>query len=313
VRDRRGSSTRADNYGQGVVELDESADSSTQAERLITRLRGNFATPQYAPPVLPVAALEVHRLSQAKNVKLDAVQATLEKDPLLAARVLKVANSSLYGGAPMQSLQHAVMRIGMKNLSGVVWEVAMNMRVFRCKVYEAPMETLRRHSTAVAHVSRLVAELTSIPLDYAFLCGLLHDCGAAAILLLLGERAPGDTQVAEPLLPDVLDEVLAAAHAEASLVIAKIWKLPDDLQLVLAHHHAVTIGGYSHPTASVIALAQRLVAEEGPALGLPAPTWDTTPLSSLQRAEESLGLRTAALDKLRTRAATLLTALAHAS
>ena len=295
-------------YGQGIVELCDEDDPSRQAAGLIVRIRGAFDLPQYAPPLLPLAALEVHQLSQAKNVKLEQVLQTLEKDPLLAARVLRVANSALYAGAPLQSLHHAIMRLGMQNLANVVWEVALTMRVFRSKAYAAPMEQIRRHSVAVAHVSRLVAQLTPIALDYAFLCGLLHDVGAAAILLLLSESPPD-----QALPDDVLSQVLGAAHADASQIIAKSWKLPNDLQLVLAHHHAVTSGGYAHPTAAIVAIAERLVAEEGPATGLPASSWDSTPQSSQRAAEQALQIGEPALDKLRKRTAELLREVAQAS
>jgi HD-like signal output (HDOD) protein len=309
VRDR---STRAPDYGRGTHEIDSSEDPAEQAQVITRRIRATFTTPNYTPPVLPVAALEVHHLSQAKNVKLEQVLSALEKDPLLAARVLKVANSPLYTGAPLQSLHHAVLRLGMKNLASVVWEVALNMRVFRSKQYEQPMEQIRRHSTAVAHVSRLVAQQTSIPLDYAFLCGLLHDVGAAAILLLLGERTPGQPQEGA-LTDEVLAQVMEDIHAESSQLIAKIWKLPGDLQIVLAHHHTVTCGGYAHPTAAVIALAQKLVLEEGPRTGLVAPPWDETPLSGLMAAEAALGLENNAFEKLRKKAEPILADLAASS
>jgi HD-like signal output (HDOD) protein len=310
VRDRSGNSTHAPDYGRGTHEIDISEDPVEQALVITRRIRATFATPTYAPPVLPVAALEVHQLSQAKNVKLEQVLSALEKDPLLAARVLKVANSSVYAGAPLQSLHHAVLRIGMKNLASVVWEVALNMRVFRCKHYEQPMEQIRRHSTAVAHLARLVAQQTSIPLDYAFLCGLLHDVGAAAILLLLGERAPGSTTQEPALEESVLAQVMEDAHAEASQLVAKLWKLPADLQLVLAHHHSVTSGGYAHPTAAVIALAQKLALEEGPRVGWHLPPWDETPLSGLMAAEAALSVDANAFEKLRKKAEPMLVDLA---
>ncbi|HEY6878967.1 MAG TPA: HDOD domain-containing protein [Polyangiales bacterium] len=312
MRDRFGNSTRAPDYGQGAHEIDDSNDPAAQAEHITRRIRATFASPQYTPPVLPVAALEVHQLSQAKNVKLEQVLSALEKDPLLAARVLKVANSPLYTGAPLQSLHHAVLRLGMKNLASVVWEVALNMRVFRSKQYEKPMEQLRRHSTAIAHLSRLVAQQTSIPLEYAFLCGLLHDVGAVAILSVLGERTPGAP--AESNLTDqVLETVMNEAHAEASQLVAKIWKLPSDLQIVLAHHHSVTAGGYAHPTAAVVALAQKIALEEGPRAGLIMPPWDETPLSGLIAAEQALGIDASSFEKLRKKAEPMLSELAASS
>ena len=140
LRDR---SPRADNYGKGVVELDDYVDPAEQAAAMTKLVRGTFAAPSYEPPVLPVAALEVHQLAQQKDVKLEQVLATLEKDPLLAARVLKVANSPVYSGAPLHSLYNAVMRLGMKNVASIVWQVALNMRVFRSKHYQEPMEIVR--------------------------------------------------------------------------------------------------------------------------------------------------------------------------
>ena len=174
----------ASNYGKGAVLLEEEdllQAGDDQAEEISERLKATFHSPDYVPPVLPAAAVEVHRLTQTQDVKIEQILAALEKDPLLAARVVKVASSPVYGGKPLQSLSEAVMRLGMRHLGDVVWEVALNMRVFRSKAYEAPMEAVRRHSVACAHVARCIAKLTPVPLEYAFLCGLLHDVGAAAV------------------------------------------------------------------------------------------------------------------------------------
>lgn len=294
------------NYGKGVVELENDVgDPEQKSQEICERLRATYSAPQYVPPLLPATALEVHRLSQLRDVKLEQVLTTLEKDPLLAARVLKVASSPMYGGAPLQSLNTAVLRIGLRELGVVVWEVALTMRVFRSKHYAAPMDAIRRHSTAVAHVSRLVAKLTSIPLEYSFLCGLLHDVGAAALLLLLEEAGkPGEASEALP--DDTLGLVLASTHAEASALIAKAWKLSEDMQLVLAHHHHVTIAGYAHPTAAIIAVAEALVDEQGPAFHLPVPPWDHTSGSALQAAGKCLGINDAKLESLRKDGAALL-------
>lgn len=310
LRDRFGS-VRAD-YGKGDVELQEDElDAEAQAHALIAQLRGTFASPQYAPPVLPAAALEVHRLSLQKDVKLNDVTATLELDPLLAARVLRVANSSAYNaGMPLPSLYNAVMRLGMTSVASIVWEVALNMRVFRSKHYARPMEAIRRHSVVVAHLSRMVAKETSIPLDYAFLCGLLHDVGAAAALLVLDDAIGPQAPALAPLPPDVLGRVLADAHAEASQIIAKQWRLPDDLQMVLAYHHAVSVGGHAHPTASVVAVAEHLARELCVQHELPIGDWDSTRGSAVQAAKQALGVREPQLDKLRKHAEPLLLQLA---
>lgn len=98
------------------------------------------------------------------------------------------------------------------------------------------MEVVRRHSIATAHISQLVANSSSIPTDYAFLCGLLHDVGMAGVLLVLDEL---DTTLPDAAVADALSDL----HPSASAVIGRAWSLPPDVQIVLAHHHEVIIGG----------------------------------------------------------------------
>jgi putative nucleotidyltransferase with HDIG domain len=311
MRGRLGNSSNDANYGRGVVVLqDVEIAGNAHAEAISERLNAVFLSPEYSPPVLPAAAVDVHRLTQTKDVRVEQILSVLEKDPLLAARILRVASSPVYGGQILDSLQMAVMRLGLRTLADLVWEVALNMRVFRSKAYEAPMEAVRRHSIAVAHVARAIAKLTPVPLEYAFLCGLLHDVGAAAALHLLGEG--GSNASAGPLSADVLEIVLGKAHAEASQLVAKLWALPGDVQLVLANHHTVTIQGYPHPTAAIIAIAERTIAEET-GKGAKLLAWDHTREQAFMAARDALSLSARSLDAVKKDTRTILAKLEKAA
>ncbi len=120
----------------------------------------------------------------------------------------------------------AVVRLGMRHLASVVWEVAAGMRVFRSARYAGAMEQIRTHSTMCAHLCRLIASRKALATETAFLCGLLHDIGMAATLLVLSDR-PKDEPSISPL---VLDEVLRQTHQEVSGMIAQLWKLPAEVQ-----------------------------------------------------------------------------------
>ena len=308
---RFGTSSQDASYGKGVVVLEDAEIAgNAHAEAISERLAAVFRSPDYRPPLLPAAAVEVHRLTQTQDVRIEAILSVLEKDPLLAARVLRVASSPVYGGKSIDSLQMAITRLGLKTLADLVWEVALHMRVFRSKAYEAPMEAVRRHSIAVAHVSRAIAKLTPVPLEYAFLCGLLHDVGAAAALHLLGEG--GSNAGGAPLTADVLEIVLGKAHAEASQLVARLWQLPGDVQLVLAHHHSVSIQGYAHPTAAIIAIAERTIVEEAskpnPLLG-----WDQTREGALMAARDALGLSARSMDAVKKDTRNILAKLEKAA
>jgi HD-like signal output (HDOD) protein len=140
----------------------DAASPSTDAALVaafVTQLRRVFSAPNYRPPLLPTVALEIHELSLRSDVGVDQLVEVLEKDAVLAAQVLRVAGSVAYGGWGQDdiSLKVAVVRLGLRSLASVVWEVAAGMRVFRSVSHAATMEQIRTHSTLCAHLCRLMA------------------------------------------------------------------------------------------------------------------------------------------------------------
>ena len=240
---------------------------------VVARLQRTFGAPGYQPPLLPEVALEVMQLSQRPNVKFEEVVRLLQKDAVLAGRVLGIAQSSAYAGrSPIQTLQQASVRLGLTAMRDVVLEAALHLKVFRVPGYEPAMERLARHSAAVAQVMRAVCRRTSVEAEYAFLCGLLHDVGFAASLLALSGDPTWQKVSFETLAP-VLDEV----HEEASGLLARLWKLPEGLQRLVATHHEPAPGGKVEPINAALIVAEQLCWEAGAGLE-PAPP-DATALS----------------------------------
>jgi putative nucleotidyltransferase with HDIG domain len=205
--------------------------------------------------MLPRVALEIHDLSYQLNVDSDKLVHVLERDPMLAAHVLRVANSPIFRGRDAEtSLNSAIFRLGLKNLGEVVFELALHMRVFRSAEYSDMMEQLRRHSTACANLCRMLASRAGQDPEHAFLCGLLHDIGMAAILIVLGER-----RKSEPTLePSVLDGVVRQIHEDVSGMLVRLWKLPDEVAEVVAHHHGRAAVESAPVLSAVVAVADTL-------------------------------------------------------
>ncbi len=293
-------------YGQGRHVISSDGILVESAAEFAARLRAHFTSPGYTPPLLPAVALEVHALTRQSDVDAAKVVEVMRKDPMLAGRVLKIAQSAAF--APMgaiTSLQDAVVRLGLHNLSEIAWEVSLNMRVFRSQAYAESMEIVRRHSTACAHLARMVSSFTSLASEYAFLCGLLHDIGMAAALIVLGERK----ETATGFDPALLGTALQQCHQEASAVVAGLWKLPADVQLVLGHHHDVVIDGFVHPLAAVVAVADELTRELGMGIMICGHNCDVTSDTALGHARNTLGFDRARMDKLGREAKKLISTL----
>ena len=270
-----------------LLPADTQADHLEVVMTLITKLRQVFSSPRYRPPLLPTVALEIHRLSFQPDVDAARLVAVLEKDAVLAAQVLRVAGSAAFGGwTGDPSLKQAVIRLGLRNLSDVVWEVAAGLRVFRSTHYAPLMEQIRTHSAVCAHICRLVASHRRVPSESAFLCGLLHDIGMAATLLVLADQVEGGKAI-DPLL---LDLVLRETHQEISGLIAHVWKLPEDVQIVLANHHLGSVDEGPADLTAVVTISEALSNELGFGIKIGPGTCDLSDPAAVELANQTLGL-----------------------
>jgi putative nucleotidyltransferase with HDIG domain len=151
-----------------------------------------------------------------------------------------------------------------------VFELALHMRVFRSAEYSELMENLRRHSTGCANLCRVLATRVGQDPENAFLCGLLHDIGTAAILIVLGER-----RKSEPALEGaVLDEVVRQTHEDVSGMLVRLWKLPGDVAEVVAHHHGRAAVESAPLLSSIVVVADSLSKKFGFSVDFGAGVFD---------------------------------------
>ncbi|MBK7864623.1 MAG: HDOD domain-containing protein [Archangiaceae bacterium] len=229
-------------------------------QQLWEALTRTFQSPRYQPPMLPEVATDLLAMAGRADVEVAQLVKLLEKDALLAGRVLKLCNSPLYGNAePVRSLKAAVVRMGLAELRDVVMEASLSFRVFKTTGYSEAVDRVRLHSTAVAHLARTITRFTSFEAEYAFLCGLLHDVGYSAALVALGDAPKG-----AKLRPVVdLWPALAGLHETVSGSVATLWKLPAEVGMVLRLHHTLKVGDVVHPVAAIVSLAEAIAIEHG--------------------------------------------------
>lgn len=250
-----------DGYGQGKATIAFGDDVLLDEDAMVETLLACLEAPDYRPPTLPAVAMELMSLSRKAEVDFNEVTALLEQDAMIAGRILKLVQSPIYSGASkIESLNDALVRLGLRTLRDLVMEISMNMKVFKSEDYTDTMELLRRHATVTAHCSKLVCKYTEIEGEYAFMAGLLHDVGIAGTLLALSDRkgrrkTPPDLIAIWPAVDRV--------HQRAAEIMGKHWELPPDIQLAIANHHQVMVQGHAHPLAATVCLANDLAHEVG--------------------------------------------------
>lgn len=268
-------------YGKGQVTLSESW--LDNQDRAANKLRETFSDPNFTPPTVPQVALDLMQLAKKPGVEMKELAALLEKDPFLAAHVLKLANSPLYaGGKQFKSLRDATVRLGLNTLNTVILEASLKVMVSRVKGFSELLSALWKHSRATAILSRAIARYTALEGEYAFSCGLLHDIGVAGGLVAVSFAAGGaDLSGKRACLSAVMD-----IHEEAAALILRLWGLPEELLWVISNHHQLDQAEFLHPLAATVCVADHLANQLGFALS--SELYERTKEASFTRSTETL-------------------------
>lgn len=203
-------------------------------------------------PVLPEIAIKLMDELRSPNVTAARIAQYVKKDPILAAAVLRVANSALYGGrSQITDLAFAMSRIGLMQTRNLILALVLRSKMSDTNVYGSVGAQVLDHSLAVAFGSRLVAEAARVDAEDAFLCGLLHDFGKLALIKALRESAGirnGDLSADQMALVD-------EHHAQAGSLLATRWGLPELVGLVIRDHHRCDAPGAPQPSTACVSLA----------------------------------------------------------
>jgi len=198
-------------------------------------------------PSLPDRFIKIQNVAQDPDSDADDLAKVIRSDQATTAMILKFANSPAYNptNTPIGELSQAITRLGsretvhiataMSLMYGMILPTGMaNIRVFWGHAFGVALaaEHLARSlDPAAQHCSH----------EHAFMAGLLHDIGRAA----LGMRV--DFSYFEHETGHLHDDALIQAeenyygvnHAEAGMQLLQLWLFPDDLcQAVGEHHHA---------------------------------------------------------------------------
>jgi putative nucleotidyltransferase with HDIG domain len=250
----------------GTFELNDPA--LAQSLVIEDTLREVVNAPAWAPPTLPRAAMEVIVLSQKPSATFADIERVLAQDPLLVARVLRRGQSPLFaGGSRITSLRDVLVRLGIGGIRDLILEESMRQRIFRAGQYQAIVEATANHGREVAIAAQVVCRYTSISGEYAYLIGLLHDVGISLALAAIVDKLP---KTMHPTV-DQVGGAIVGIHEEIGALLARRWELPEEVALIIEHHHQLVIGGHAHPLACVLSVAEEMVAHRSASTGCDKP------------------------------------------
>lgn len=226
---------------------------------------------------LPAVAVEVLELTADPEVDLGRLKDCLQRDPALAARLLRVVNSSLFGlSASVSDLGQALALLGVKPLKLLVLGFSLPPRL-SSNVEGHVLARYWKHSLTKAVAAReLCGAARGVSSDEAFLAALLSHLGELVLIQSLGRpyvQVLDRVQSAHRELASVERHVLGFDHAQLTAQLLASWKFPAVLVEGIAGEAACTAqfpeGARPTPLARVLHLAElmaRLLALDQPEL-----------------------------------------------
>ncbi len=246
--------------------LDESE--RVQAIALAARLKDiiskKLAADTLKLPSLPEVAMKAIELAHDPDVRFGTLATQLEKDPFISSRLLRVANSPLFGGlARTTTMEGVVSRLGIKQILSLLQELAAE-QVFtsRDPTIRNAFRGIWEHGLGVANLSRDLAQvLKSLDPNTAYLGGLFHDIGkpVVAALLLEVERGSANGFVSGGVWQRAVEE----CHRDVGAVIAYRWFLPREVAAAVADLETYDLKRGRASVVNVVRLANALCQREG--------------------------------------------------
>ncbi len=220
-------------------------------------------------PALPVVVAKILQTAASPEASARDLEAVITLDTGLAAKMLRLANSSFYGQSRrISTLADAVVLLGFNAVRNLALSVSLvsslapggAARVFDWRAYW-------EHCTGVAACARLLARRQRLPgaaQDEALVAGLLHDIGR----LFLGRYCPdllAEVVLAAQAFRMSMEEaewrLMGTSHALLGQEIASRWNFPPALAGAIGAHHQPE-AWHGDPTLTYLVHAANVLTQQ---------------------------------------------------
>ena len=211
-------------------------------------------------PSIPKLVQELLQALDDPNADAAKIAAKLQLDQALTAKVLRLANSSFYGGTrKVSSVNDAVVLLGVDALRTMV---AAGGVVAAFKAPEGfDLRAFWRRSFMVAGLARWLVRrgrLRSLNAETAFTAGLMHDIGSLLMHTLDGERMREVEAAIAAGAPrgDAEQMILGYTSVEIGGALARHWHFPDALCEAVVNQPAPMAAKVPNEYAGVVHVAR---------------------------------------------------------
>ena len=188
----------------------------------------------YSLPTLSVVALKLVELASDDACSASDLADLIEKDPSLAVRLLKLANSAFFQSSyPITTLEQALVKVGFHRLRIMALSLSLRDTFPMGRVGPLDYEKFWRSSLYRALLAKALAQhMETCSPEEAFVAGLILEIGLLIFFDLLIKGKDEEIHIDLDALESFLaweKERYGMDHRQIGEVALRYWKFPDSI------------------------------------------------------------------------------------
>jgi HD-like signal output (HDOD) protein len=194
----------------------------------VKALAAELSQGQVDLPSVPDIVVRLQKTLSDDSVSNDTVVLVLGSEPVLAGKLLTMANSAALNPSnrKIADLKTAVARVGFNIVRSVALSFAVDQlkKSGQYKHLEPQLDALWKSSVQIAALCHVIARrFSSLNGDTALLAGLMHNVGR---IYILTRASKYPTLTADPL---TFNSIVRDWHANVAKALLENWKVPDEI------------------------------------------------------------------------------------
>jgi HD-like signal output (HDOD) protein len=214
---------------------------SQEINTSLARLSADIKNNKLEIPSPPSLLLKLRAVTENENSTIKELSDVIKLDPNISGRIIKVANSVLFGGrVPVNTTQAAITRLGIKKVKNLVISLVIGQNFISNKVkgLEADLINAWHQSNTVAAMAYIIArEKTALDPEQALLAGMVHNIGVLPLIIRINSIAA--IKHNPTLLSQVAKIIIPKLYPKAGKLILDNWRFSTTLSDIALTHHSL--------------------------------------------------------------------------
>ena len=186
---------------------------------------------------LPPALWDNFQRACSQEVSHHKLGEIIKDDPVLAAAVLRSANSAGFIHTEINDVGRAISRLGLSMVRSIVAKHSFSSHHKTSSEPTYPLSTLWKHGMAVSALAEIIAQqIPQCNPDEAGTIGLFHDVGRMGFNLINEFIQPAELDIATGHLIYEYQR-FGCTHIDMGMLLAEHWQLPEKIMMGIQYHH----------------------------------------------------------------------------